>query len=67
VTRASGYPTCGRAEDLVAERIVISTYGEIIRWVDGADPSIRRLIEQLLSDEEEHADDLNSLLQQLPD
>jgi bacterioferritin len=54
-------------EDLVAERIVISTYGEIIRWIDGADPSTRRLIEQLLSDEEDHADDLNSLLQQLPD
>ena len=49
-------------EDLVAERIAIATYAEIARWVGEADPTTRRLIEQLLAEEEEHADDLRSLL-----
>jgi bacterioferritin len=53
-------------EDLVGERIVISTYGEIVRWIAEGDPTTRRLVEQLLSEEEDHADDLRSLLQQLP-
>jgi bacterioferritin len=49
-------------EDLVAERIAIATYTEIARWLGDADPTTRRLIEQLLEEEEEHADDLRSLL-----
>jgi bacterioferritin len=49
-------------ENLVAERIVITTYQEIIRWLDDDDPTTRRLMEQILAEEEEHADDLNDLL-----
>jgi bacterioferritin len=50
-------------EDLVAERVAIESYGEIIRFLGDADPTTRRLLEQILSKEEEHADDLSSLLQ----
>lgn len=49
-------------EDLVAERVVIMWYAEIARWFGEKDPTTRRLIEQLLADEEEHADDLANLL-----
>ncbi|HEY1558590.1 MAG TPA: ferritin-like domain-containing protein [Kofleriaceae bacterium] len=49
-------------EDLVAERIAVATYSEIIRWLDGADPTSRRLMEEILAKEEEHADDLAKLL-----
>jgi bacterioferritin len=49
-------------ENLVAERIVITTYQEIIRWVGDSDPTTRRLMESILEEEEEHADDLNDLL-----
>lgn len=52
-------------EDLVAERVVISTYTEIIRWLGEADPTTRRIFESLLADEEEHADDLQSLLERV--
>jgi bacterioferritin len=48
-------------ENLVAERIVISSYQEIIRWIGDADPTTRRLMEKIL-EQEEHADDLNDLL-----
>jgi bacterioferritin len=49
-------------ENLVAERIVITSYQEIIRWIGDSDPTTRRLIEKILEQEEEHADDLNDLL-----
>jgi bacterioferritin len=49
-------------EDLVAERIAIETYSEIVRWLGSDDPTTRRLIEDLLTVEEEHADDLATLL-----
>jgi bacterioferritin len=49
-------------EDLVAERIAIDTYGEIVRWLGEEDPTSRRLMESLLEKEEEHANDLNDLL-----
>jgi len=52
-------------EDLVAERIAISTYGEIVRWLGNDDPTTRRIIEGILAKEEEHADDLAKLLVQL--
>ena len=52
-------------EDLVAERIAIETYAEIIRWLGTDDPTTRRLMEDLLKVEEEHADDLATLLQTL--
>jgi bacterioferritin len=49
-------------ENLVAERIVITSYQEIIRWIGDADPTTRRLMEKILDQEEEYADDLNDLL-----
>jgi bacterioferritin len=49
-------------ENLVAERIVISSYREIIRWLADGDPTTRRLMESILEEEEEHADDLVDLL-----
>jgi bacterioferritin len=50
-------------EDLVAERIAIDSYGEMIRYIGNDDPTTRRMLEGILAMEEEHADDLNSLLQ----
>ena len=49
-------------EDLVAERIAIETYADIIRWLGDSDPTTRRLMESILEKEEEHAEDLASLL-----
>ncbi|MGI8869045.1 MAG: ferritin-like domain-containing protein [Mycobacteriales bacterium] len=49
-------------ENLVAERIVITTYQEMVRWIGDADPTTRRMLERILEQEEEHADDLNDLL-----
>ena len=49
-------------EDLVAERIAIESYSEIIRWLENDDPTTRRLIEGILQKEEEHADDLANML-----
>jgi bacterioferritin len=48
-------------ENLIAERIVIGAYAEIIRWLGTADPTSRRLIEDILKEEEDHADELNDL------
>jgi len=52
-------------EDLVAERIAVATYAEIVRWLGDGDPTTRRLIERLLAEEEGHADDLRNLLDRL--
>ena len=49
-------------ENLAAERIVITTYQEIIRWLGSDDPTTRRLMEKILAEEEEHADDIVNLL-----
>jgi bacterioferritin len=49
-------------EDLVAERIAIESYGEIVRFLGVDDPTTRRLMEEVLAKEEEHAEDLVSLL-----
>jgi bacterioferritin len=49
-------------DNLTAERIVITTYQEIIRWLGDDDPTTRRLLEDILAEEEEHADDLLDLL-----
>jgi bacterioferritin len=49
-------------DNLTAERIVITTYQEIIRWLGDDDPTTRRLLEDILADEEEHADDIVDLL-----
>jgi bacterioferritin len=49
-------------EDLVAERIVIEVYSEMIRYFGTNDPTTRIMIEDILKDEEEHASDLSDLL-----
>jgi bacterioferritin len=52
-------------EDLVAERIAIDSYREMIAYVGNDDPTTRRMMEGILAMEEEHAEDLVSLLQEL--
>jgi len=52
-------------EDLVAERIAIDSYREIIDYVGTDDPTTRRMLEGILAMEEEHAEDMNTLLEQL--
>jgi bacterioferritin len=52
-------------EDLVAERIAIDTYREIAQFVGQDDPTTRRVIEQILASEEEHAEDLSTMLEDL--
>jgi bacterioferritin len=52
-------------EDLVAERIAIESYTEISRWLGTDDPTTRKLMEDILKMEEEHADDLANLLKTL--
>jgi bacterioferritin len=52
-------------EDLVAERIAIDSYRDIIRYLDNDDPTTRRMMETILAVEEEHADDLVNLLDEL--
>ena len=49
-------------ENLVAERMAIDIYGQIIRFLGDDDPTTRRQLEEILANEEEHADDLASLL-----
>jgi bacterioferritin len=51
-------------EDLIAERIAIQAYSEIIAWLGHGDPTTRRIFEEILAQEEEHADDMVTLLQQ---
>jgi len=50
-------------EDLVAERIAIDSYREIVQYLGNDDPTTRRLMETILAVEEEHADDMMNLLQ----
>ncbi|MNG25337.1 Ferritin-like domain protein [compost metagenome] len=52
-------------EDLVAERIAIDSYREIIQYIGEADPTTRRIFEDILAQEEEHADDMADLLKGL--
>jgi bacterioferritin len=52
-------------EDLVAERVAIDSYSEMIAYVSDKDPTTRRMLEGVLAVEEEHAEDLASLLQTL--
>jgi bacterioferritin len=52
-------------EDLVAERIAIDTYRDIVNYLGTDDPTTRRLMEEILAQEEEHAEDMASLLSQL--
>ena len=52
-------------EDLVAERVAIDSYREMINYVANDDPTTRRMLEGILAMEEEHADDLVSLLEKI--
>jgi bacterioferritin len=52
-------------EDLVAERIAIETYSEIIRYLGDKDSTSRRVMEEILAKEEEHAEDLKTLIESL--
>lgn len=53
-------------EDLIAERIAIDSYREIARYLGSEDPTSRRVIEEILAQEEEHAEDMAGLLKDLP-
>ena len=52
-------------EDLIAERIAIDSYRAMIGYLGSDDPTTRRMLEGILAMEEEHAEDLVSLLQEL--
>jgi bacterioferritin len=49
-------------ENLIAERIAIESYGEMIAYLGDKDSTTRRMLEEILAMEEEHADDMSSLL-----
>ncbi len=53
-------------EDLIAERIAIDSYREIIEWLGGKDTTTRRIMEEILAKEEEHAEELSTLLSNIP-
>ena len=50
-------------EDLIAERIAIESYSEIIRYLSDNDPTSRRMMEDILANEEEHAEEMRTLLE----
>src|SRR5207302_10211894 len=52
-------------EDWIGERIAIESYMEMIRYFGDNDPTSRRLMEDVLEQEEEHADDMATLLETL--
>lgn len=54
-------------EDLIAERIAIDSYREMIAYLGNDDSTTRRMMEDILAMEEEHADDLVGLLEELGD
>ena len=52
-------------EDLIAERIAVESYAEVIRYLGDEDPTTRRMLEGILAIEEKHAEDLRALIQRL--
>ena len=48
---------------MIAERIAIECYREIIAYLGDRDPPTHRMLEEILASEEEHADDMSSLLE----
>jgi bacterioferritin len=50
-------------ENLIAERIAVESYRELIRFIGDRDPTTRVLLEGILAQEEEHADELRDLLE----
>ncbi len=55
----------GSYEDPVAERIAIDSYREIIQYIGEKNPTTRRIFEDILAQEEEHADDMADILKDL--
>jgi bacterioferritin len=49
-------------EDLVAERVAIDSYKEMSAFIGAGDPTTKRMLEKILAKEEEHAEDLSSML-----
>jgi bacterioferritin len=49
-------------EDLIAERVAIETYRDMVRHFGENDPTTRVLLERILAQEEEHANDMHDLL-----
>jgi bacterioferritin len=49
-------------EDLIAERIAVESYREMINYIGSSDSTTRRMLEEILAKEEEHADELSNLL-----
>ena len=54
-------------EDLVAERVAIESYREMVQYLGDKDPTTRRMLEGILANEEEHAEDLRSMLEDMGD
>ena len=54
-------------EDLIAERIAIESYREMIAYLRDQDPTTHRMLQEILASEEEHAEDLSSLLEGMKD
>jgi len=52
-------------EDLVAERIAVESYNEILRYLGDDDPTTRTMMERIMANEEEHAKDMKTLLESL--
>ena len=52
-------------EDLVAERIAVESYNEIIRYLGDDDPTTRTMMERIMANEEEHAEDMKTLLESI--
>jgi bacterioferritin len=52
-------------EDLYAERIAIESYSEIVRWLGDDDSTTRKMMADILKVEEEHAEDLKTLLEKM--
>ena len=52
-------------EDLIAERVAIDSYREIVQWLGKRDATTRRIMEEILAKEEEHAEDMSTLLSQV--
>lgn len=50
--------------NLVAERVAVESYRQMIALIGDIDPTTRRMLEDILADEEEHADELKDLLEQ---
>ena len=51
-------------ENLIEERVAVETYRKMIEFIGAKDPTTRRLLEEILEQEEEHADELSDLLPQ---